>query len=131
MMTDPIADMLTRVRNAVAIDAPLVDMPYSRIKREIARVLTEEGFFVQYEVIEGQPQATLRIQIKYGPDGERIIRKVKRVSKPGCRVYRKSTELRPVLGGLGIAVLSTNAGVMSDRQARVRKVGGEVLGELY
>jgi small subunit ribosomal protein S8 len=131
MMTDPIADMLTRIRNGVAVEAPSVDVPYSRIKHDICKVLVEEGFLVQFEVIDGKPRATLRIQLKYGPDGEKVIQTIKRVSKPGCRVYKQTTDLKPVLRGLGIRVLSTSRGVMSDRAAKVRQVGGEVLCEVY
>lgn len=130
-MTDPIADMLTRIRNGVQVEAPAVDIPYSKIKHEICKVLTEEGYLVQFEVIEQSPQNVLRIQLKYGPDGEKVIQEIQRVSRCGCRVYKPSKELRPVLGGMGIAVLSTSHGIMSDRQARVRKVGGEVLCVVY
>lgn len=130
-MTDPIADMLTRIRNAVRIEAPSVDVPYSKIKHEICKVLVEEGYLVQYEVLEKKPQSVLRLQLRYGADGDKAIRSIQRVSTPGKRVYRKSGELRPVLGGMGISVISTSNGVVSDRQARVRKVGGEVLCEIY
>lgn len=130
MMTDPIADMLTRIRNAINTEAPSVDVPYSKIKHEICKVLVAEGFVVQFSVLENKPQDVLRIQLKYGPEGEKVIQRIRRISKPGCRVYRKSTELRPVLQGLGISVLSTSVGIMSDRQARARKVGGEVLCEV-
>lgn len=131
MMTDPIADMLTRIRNAVRNEAPAVDVPYSKIKHEICRVLVEEGYLVQFQVMESKPQNVLRLQLKYGLDGDRVIQVIRRISKPGRRIYRKADELRPVLDGLGISVLSTSRGVMSDRQARVKKVGGEVLCEIY
>jgi small subunit ribosomal protein S8 len=131
MHTDPIADLLTRIRNGVAVEMPSIDVPYSRIKHEICKVLVEEGFLVQFEVIDGEPRKTLRIQLKYGPDGEKVIQSIRRVSKPGCRVYRNVDDLRPVLGGMGVNVLSTSRGVMSDRAARVRRVGGEVLCEVY
>lgn len=131
MMTDPIADMLTRIRNAVRNEAPSVDIPYSKIKHEISRVLVEEGYLVQFQVLEQKPQNVLRLQLKYGVDGDRVIQVIRRISKPGRRVYRSAQELRPVLDGLGISVLSTSRGVMSDRQARVKKVGGEVLCEIY
>lgn len=131
MMTDPIADMLTRIRNALRIEAPSVDVPYSKIKHQIARVLTEEGYLVQFQVHEGEPRGFLRLQLSYGPDGERVAQSIKRVSTPGRRVYRNANELRPVLSGLGICVLSTSHGVMSDRQARVKNVGGEVICEIY
>ena len=131
MHTDPIADLLTRIRNGVAVEMPSIDVPYSRIKHEICKVMVEEGFLVQFEVIAGEPRRTLRIQLKYGPDGERVIQSIRRISKPGCRVYRSVDELRRVMGGFGINVLSTSRGVMSDRAARVRRMGGEVLCEIY
>jgi small subunit ribosomal protein S8 len=131
MMTDPIADMLTRIRNAIHTEAPSVDVPYSKIKHEICKVLVSEGFLVQFSVLENKPQNILRVQLKYGPEGEKVIQRIRRISKPGCRVYRKSTELRPVLQGLGVSVLSTSVGIMSDRQARARKVGGEVICEVF
>jgi len=131
MLTDPIADLLTRIRNGVAVEMPSIDVPYSKIKHEICKVLVEEGFLVQFEVIQGEPRKTLRIQLKYGPDGEKVIQSIRRVSKPGCRIYRSVDDLRPVLGGMGVNVLSTSRGVMSDRAARVRRVGGEVLCEVY
>jgi len=131
MHTDPIADLLTRIRNGVAVEMPSIDVPYSKIKHEICKVLVEEGFLVQFEVIAGEPRKTLRIQLKYGPDGEKVIQSIRRISKPGCRVYRSVDELRRVVGGMGINVLSTSRGVMSDRAARVRRVGGEVICEVY
>lgn len=131
MHTDPIADLLTRIRNGVAVEMPSIDVPYSKVKHEICKVLVEEGFLVQFEVIAGEPRRTLRIQLKYGPDGEKVIQSIRRISKPGCRVYRSVDELRRVVGGMGINVLSTSRGVMSDRAARVRRVGGEVLCEVY
>jgi small subunit ribosomal protein S8 len=131
MHTDPIADLLTRIRNGVAVEMPSIDVPYSKIKHEICKVLVEEGFLVQFEVIPGEPRKTLRIQLKYGPDGEKVIQSIRRVSKPGCRIYRSVDDLRPVLSGMGVNVLSTSRGVMSDRAARVRRVGGEVLCEVY
>ena len=127
MHTDPIADLLTRIRNGVAVEMPSIDVPYSKIKHEICKVLVEEGFLVQFEVIAGEPRKTLRIQLKYGPDGEKVIQSIRRVSKPGCRIYRSVDDLRPVLSGMGVNVLSTSRGVMSDRQARTQKVGGELL----
>lgn len=130
MMTDPIADLLTRIRNATRVEAPSVDIPFSKIKLGICKVLVAEGYVVQYEIIERKPQNVLRIQLKYGLDGEQVIQSIRRISKPGKRVYRSAGELRPVLGGMGINVLTTNRGVMSDRQARARKLGGEVLCEL-
>lgn len=131
MTTDPIADLLTRIRNAVRNEAPSVDAPYSSIKEAVCKVLVDEGYIVQYEVLDGKPSRQLRIQLKYGLEGEKVILKIRRVSKPGLRVYRSSKELRPILDGLGISVLSTSSGVMSDRQARSRNLGGEVLCEVY
>jgi small subunit ribosomal protein S8 len=144
MMTDPLADMLTRVRNAARIERPIVDMPASRLKVGVAEVLKTEGYVYDYQVGQEVPdehgiphlqpaegkvegKATLRIFLKYGPDGERVIRHLERISKPGCRIYRGYKELRPVLDGLGIAILSTSQGVLSDRQARAKRLGGELL----
>ena len=127
MMTDPIADMLTRIRNANSINRKLVTMPASRIRVGIADVLLTEGYIEKYEVIEGKPSSELRIRLKYGPDGEQVIRSIDRVSKPGCRIYSGADELPRVLRGLGIYVLTTPKGVISDRTARKENVGGEVL----
>jgi len=131
MMTDPIADMLTRIRNAVAVEHPLVDMPSSKMRRRIAEVLKSEGYIWDYQEVETPPNKTLRIQLKYGPNGERVIQHIERVSKPGRRVYRNSKELPRVLNGMGISILSTSHGVLSDRQARTHNVGGEVLCQVY
>jgi small subunit ribosomal protein S8 len=131
MMTDPIADMLTRIRNAVRVEKPSVDMPLSKVKRGLAEVLKREGYIWDWEEISDQPSSHLRIHLKYGPNGERVIQHVKRVSKPGCRVYRGSTKLKPILGGLGISIISTSRGVISDREARQRNLGGEVLCEIW
>ncbi len=130
-MTDPIADMLTRIRNAVRIERTHVDIPFSKVKRGVAEVLKREGYIWDWEVVEEKPCNLLRVILKYGPDGERVIRHIKRVSKPGRRVYRNVNSLRPVLDGLGISVISTSRGVISDREARQQKVGGEVLCELW
>lgn len=127
MMTDPIADMLTRIRNANAIQRKQVSMPASKIRVGIADVLLTEGFIEKYEVVEGKPSSELKIQLKYGPDGENVIRSIDRVSKPGCRIYSGADELPRVLRGLGIFVLTTPKGVISDRTARKENVGGEVL----
>lgn len=127
MMTDPIADMLTRIRNAVRIERPFVEMPTSRLRKGIAQALKDEGFIWDFEEIDTVPARTLRVLLKYGPNGERVIQKINRVSKPGRRLYRGYKNLRPVLSGLGIWILSTPQGVMSDRRARAAKVGGEVL----
>lgn len=130
MMTDPIADMLTRIRNAVAVERPSVDVPLSRVKQGLAEVLKREGYIWDFEVVEASPAKILRIELKYGPNGERVIQRIDRVSKPGRRVYSSSSDLRPVLNGLGISIISTSHGVISDREARHQKVGGEVLCEV-
>lgn len=131
MMTDPIADMLTRIRNAVRVERPLVEMPLSKVKRGLAEVLKREGYIWDWEEVEGKPSNQLRVHLKYGPNGERVIRRIRRISKPGCRVYSGAGELRPILGGLGISIISTSRGVISDREARQRKLGGEVLCEVW
>lgn len=130
MMTDPIADMLTRIRNSVRVERPYVDIPTSGVKKGIADVLKREGFIWDWKEIEEQPVSQIRIELKYGPNGERVIQTIKRVSKPGRRLYSGSRELRPVLGGLGIRIISTSKGVISDREARRDNVGGEVLCEV-
>jgi small subunit ribosomal protein S8 len=131
MMTDPIADMLTRIRNAVRIERPLVEMPSSKLRRGIAQVLKDEGFIWEYRELDTVPAKTLQLDMKYGPNGERLITRIDRVSKPGCRVYRGYKELKPILGGMGIQILSTPRGVLSDRRARTEKVGGEVLALIH
>lgn len=131
MMSDPIADMLTRIRNAIQIERPYVEMPISTTKKAIADVLQREGYIWDYEVIEAQPQGTLRINLKYGPNGERVIQKIERASKPGKRVYLNVREMPPILQGLGVSILSTNKGVLSNREARKAGVGGEVLCTVY
>ncbi len=133
MMTDPIADMLTRIRNAVSVERPQVEMPISKVKRGVADVLKREGYIWDWSEIadESKPVSNLRIELKYGPAGEKVIRRIRRISKPGCRVYSRSSDLRPILNGLGISILSTSRGVMSDREARQQKVGGEVLCEVW
>jgi small subunit ribosomal protein S8 len=125
-MTDPVADMLTRIRNAVRNKFAVVEMPSSKTKEAIAAVLKEEGFISDFIVAEGGVQKTMRISLKYGPDGEQVINTIERVSKPGRRVY-SSSALPRILDGLGIAILSTSKGVMSDRRCRKDKIGGEVL----
>ena len=127
MMTDPIADMLTRIRNAVRIEKPSVDMPLSLEKRGIAEVLKREGYIWDWEVLEEKPVSQLRIHLKYGPNGEQVIDHLDRVSKPGRRIYASVGDLKPVLNGLGIRILSTNRGILSDREAKLRNVGGEVV----
>ncbi len=127
MMTDPIADMLTRVRNANNVRHKSVEIPASNVKRSIAAIMKQEGFIKDYEYIKDNKQGVLRVHLKYGPNQEKIISDLKRISKPGLRVYVKKDELPQVLGGLGIAVISTSQGLMSDRQARESSSGGEVL----
>jgi small subunit ribosomal protein S8 len=131
MMTDPIADMLTRIRNAVRVERPNVDMPTSKVKRGLAEVLKREGYIWDWKEVEAQPVSHLRIDLKYGPNGERVIRHLKRVSTPGRRVYSGAARLKPILNGLGITIISTSRGVISDREARQRNLGGEVLCELW
>jgi small subunit ribosomal protein S8 len=131
MMTDPIADMLTRIRNAVRVERPHVTMPISKVKRGLAEVLKREGYIWDWREEESQPVPQLRLELKYGPNGERVIRHIKRVSKPGRRVYSGASQLRPILNGLGISIISTSRGVISDREARQKKLGGEVLCELW
>lgn len=131
MMTDPIADMLTRIRNAASVEKVHVEVPVSKVKRGLAEVLKREGYIWDWEEVEEKPASILRIELKYGPSGEQVIQKIQRVSKPGRRVYSHAKDLRPVLGGLGIRVLSTSKGVISDREARAQKVGGEVLCEVW
>jgi len=144
MMTDPLADMLTRVRNANRIERPAVDMPATKLKAAVAQVLKDEGFILDYHVgrVEtdeqghpafrpdqdlSKPKVVLRVYLKYGSEGERVIRHIERASRPGRRLYVGHTELRPVLNGLGISIVSTSKGVMSDRRARAQRLGGELL----
>jgi small subunit ribosomal protein S8 len=131
MMTDPIADMLTRIRNAVRVERPSVEVPSSKVKRGLAEVLKREGFIWDWREVEAASVPHIQMDLKYGPNGERLIRHIRRVSSPGRRVYSRSVRLRPVLGGLGISILSTSSGVVSDREARQRKLGGEGLCELW
>jgi len=131
MMTDPIADMLTRIRNAIRVEQSHVDMSLSKVKRGLAEVLKREGYIWDWEEISGTPADELRVHLKYGPNGERVIRRIRRVSKPGRRVYSGAARLKPVLGGLGITIISTSRGVISDREARQRKLGGEILCEVW
>jgi len=127
MWSDPIADMLTRIRNAARVRRRQVKIPSSKIKVGIAKVLKEEGFISGYDVIEDTKQGVLRIDLKYGPRGEDVIHGLTRVSRGGCRVYRGVEDLPRVLDGLGIAIVSTPSGVLSDRACRERRVGGELL----
>jgi small subunit ribosomal protein S8 len=127
VMSDPIADMLTRIRNANVVRHETVEIPASTIKREIAEILKKEGFIRDAEYIEDNKQGIIRVFLKYGPNNERVISGLKRISKPGLRVYTKSQEVPRVLGGLGIAIISTSQGVMTDKEARQTKAGGEVI----
>jgi small subunit ribosomal protein S8 len=127
MLTDPIADMLTRIRNANKAMHDRVEMPTSKMKQEIARLLKEEGYIKDYRVVSGSPYDTLVIELKFGKNRKRILTDVKRVSRPGRRVYARKDRLPRVLGGLGTAILSTSTGVITTRQAAERGVGGEVL----
>ena len=127
MMTDPIADLLTRIRNALRNHAGTCTLPGSRLKVAMLDVLKREGYINSYTVNSDGPRSAVQIDLKYGPDGEQVITKIRRYSKPGCRRYRASGELPAVRGGLGICVVSTNRGVLSDRECREQRVGGEVL----
>lgn len=130
-MTDPIADMLTRLRNANSVLHEKVEIPGSKIKKAIAAVLKEEGFIKDYTFTEDNKQGILTIKLKYGPAKEKVITGIKRVSKPGLRQYSKCAELSRVLGGLGIAIISTSQGIMSDKQARKAGLGGEVIAYVW
>ncbi len=131
MWSDPIADMLTRIRNAVRVRKKQVTIPSSKLKSGIAHVLREEGYITGYDVVEDGKQGLLRIDLKYGARGEQLLHTLKRESKSGCRVYRRVDALPRVLDGLGIAILSTSRGVLSDRQCREQNVGGELLCTVY
>ena len=130
-LTDPIADMLTRIRNANMVGKETVSMPTSKKLVEIARVMAEEGYIARYEVIDGEPRGTLEITLKYGDHKAKTIRGIKRISKPGLRIYAGKDELPRVLGGLGTAIISTSKGVMCDRDARKAGVGGEVIAYVW
>lgn len=127
VMTDPIADMLTRIRNANSINHSTVEIPGSRLKMELARIFKEEGFVRDVEFVDDGKQGTIRIMLKYGPQKDKVISGIKRISKPGLRVYAQKDQIPKVLGGLGIAVLSTSQGIMTDKQARQKGIGGEVI----
>jgi small subunit ribosomal protein S8 len=127
VMSDPIADMLTRIRNANLVRHETVEIPASKVKKEIAEILKKEGFIRDAEYIEDSKQGIIRLFLKYGVNNERVISGLKRISKPGLRVYTKSQEVPRVLGGLGIAIISTSKGVMTDKDARQTKSGGEVI----
>jgi small subunit ribosomal protein S8 len=126
-MTDPVADMITRVRNGVRAKLPKVDMPFSKLKVEIARILKDEGYVANFKVIENGQQGVLRVYLKYGPGMERVITDLQRVSRPGCRIYCGKDQIPRVYGGLGINILSTSRGLMTGRSAAREGVGGEIL----
>jgi small subunit ribosomal protein S8 len=126
-MTDPVADMITRIRNGVRARLPKIDVPSSKLKVEIARILKDEGYIANFRQIEDERQGVLRIFLRYGPGWERVITDLQRVSKPGCRIYCGKGEIPRVYGGLGINILSTSRGVMTGRQAAKTGVGGEIL----
>jgi small subunit ribosomal protein S8 len=131
VMTDPIADMLTRIRNANAVRHEKLELPASNIKKEIANILKREGFIRDAEFIDDNKQGIIRIFLKYGANNERVITGLKRISKPGLRVYAKGSEVPRVLGGLGVALVSTSQGVVTDKEARQTSVGGEVLAYIW
>ncbi len=126
-MTDPIADMLTRLRNANSAYHDSVTMPYSKLKAHISEILQQEGYIASWSIADAEVGKSLTMNLKYGPNRERSIAGIRRISKPGLRVYAKSTNLPRVLGGLGVAILSTSSGLLTDRQANKKGVGGEVL----
>jgi len=131
VMTDPIADMLTRIRNANVVRHEKLELPCSKLKIEIADILKREGYVHDYEVIEDDKQGVLRISMKYGANDERVITGLKRISKPGLRVYAKADDVPRVLNGLGTAIVSTSKGVLSDKEARAQAIGGEVLAYVW
>lgn len=130
-MTDPIADMLTRIRNGIQSHHDRVELPSSRLKIEIARILKSEGFISNYKVVEEVPQSTLRVFLKYADNGEPVIHGIERISRPGRRVYRAKDEIPRVLGGLGLAIVSTSQGILSGAEAVKKGVGGEVLCQIW
>ncbi len=129
-MTDPISDLLTRIRNAHLAKHDRLDVPSSKLKTELCKVLHREGYIEGHEVVEAKPRDLTRIHLKYA-DGEPVIRKLRRVSKPGRRVYQGSDEIKPVLNGLGVGIISTSQGLLTDSEARERRIGGEVLCEIW
>ncbi|TLS35505.1 30S ribosomal protein S8 [Pseudalkalibacillus caeni] len=131
VMTDPIADMLTRIRNANTVRHDSLEVPASKAKKHIAEILKREGFIRDFEYVEDNKQGILRLFLKYGQNNERVITGLKRISKPGLRVYAKANEVPRVLGGLGIAIVSTSNGIMTDKDARQQQVGGEVVAYVW
>ena len=130
-LTDPVSDFLTRVRNAIKARQPKVDVPHSKLKLEIARILKEEGYIANFKTTDEEGRKVLRVYLKYSPDSSSPISDLKRISRPGCRVYVGHSDIPRVLGGMGINILTTPKGVMTGRQARKEGVGGEVLCEIY
>ena len=131
VVTDPIADMLTRVRNAQVARHEIVDVPASNMKKAIAQILLSEGFIKGYNVIDDGPQGTIRLTLKYGPNKTKVITGLRRISKPGLRVYARKDQIPKVLGGLGVAIMSTSKGVMTNKEAKNQSVGGEVLAYIW
>ena len=131
MMTDPISDMLTQIRNAIRIERQSIEIRASKVKAGAGQVLKDEGYIWDWQFVHATPSPLIKIDLKYGPQGERVVQRIDRVSKPGCRVYQGWKDLKPVLDGMGICVISTSKGVMSDRQARARKLGGEVICRIW
>jgi small subunit ribosomal protein S8 len=131
VITDPIADMLTRIRNANTANHQVVDVPASRMKRDVAAILHDEGFIKGFEVVQEGPQGVLRISLKYGPEKEKVITGLRRISRPGLRVYTSRTEIPRVLGGLGLVIISTSKGIMSGKRAKREGCGGEVLAYVW
>ena len=131
-MTDPVADLLSRIRTAYLAKHDRLDVPESKLKLEVCRILKEQGYVESFELIDDDPvKKKVRIYLRYTPDGEPLIRRIKRVSKPGRRVYKGAEEIRPVLNGLGVGIISTSQGLLTDSEARQRRVGGEVLCEVW
>ena len=130
-MTDPIADLLTRIRNAHRAKHDRLDVPASNLKMEVCRILKEEGYIKNAEMVEGDPRPMIRVFLAYNKEGKPGIQRMQRVSTPGRRVYRGADDIKPVLNGLGVGIVSTSQGLMTDRQARQRRVGGEVLCEIW
>ncbi len=130
-MSDPLADMLTRIRNGVHARFESVEMPLSKLKVGVVKVLKEEGYITDYQIINQGVQGTLKVTLKYGPNNEQVITGIRKVSKPGLRQYKKSSDIPKVMSGLGVGILSTSSGVISDRQARRLNVGGELLCEVW
>jgi small subunit ribosomal protein S8 len=131
VVTDPIADMLTRIRNALVAKHDAIEVPASNMKKSIAQILLSEGYIRNYEVVDSGPQGLIKIGLKYGTNQQAVISGLRRISKPGLRVYAGKTEVPRVLGGLGIAIISTSQGVMTDKEARAKNIGGEVLAYIW